>query len=229
LNCRDVEEFAGAWLDGELDLVRSAEVEAHTRDCAGCADNIRSMESLREAVRAIPYHRAPEQLRERISRTLAPRPQRDWRWISGLIGVPALAAIALMFFLFRPSVPNEIVDAHVRSLLANHLLDVPSTDRHTVKPWFAGKLDYSPDVKTPEGFELMGGRLDYLAGRPVAALVYRRRQHIINVFVWPSGESDRSPALRTDRGFHIAHWTSGGMTWWAVSDLNGEELAELAR
>jgi len=229
VKCRDVEELAGAWLDGELDLIRGVEIEAHTRECASCAENLRSLESLRDAVRATPYYRAPEPLRERVRRNWAPEPHRVWWRISGLAAVPAVAAAILLFFFLRPSVPHEIVDAHIRSLLANHLLDVPSTDRHTVKPWFAGKLDYSPDVKAPDGFELIGGRLDYLDGRPVAALVYRRRRHIVNVFVWHSGERDRSPVLQTDRGFHVAHWASGGMTWWAVSDLNADELAEMSR
>ena len=110
--------------------------------------------------------------------------------------------------------------------MANHLLDVPSTDRHTVKPWFAGKLDYAPEVAPPPGFELLGGRLDYIEGRPVAALVYRRRQHTINVFTWPASVSDQPARTMTSQGY-LVHWVHDGMEWWAVSDLAGEELKEL--
>jgi anti-sigma factor RsiW len=228
VNCRDVQQLRGAWIDGELDLARSVDLEAHARECADCAALLGSEESLRNALRAMPYHRAPERLRARVRQEWAGKPRRQWRWIPALLGVPALAALLLIFFFPRPTIQHEVVEAHIRSLLADHLLDVPSTDRHTVKPWFAGRLDYSPDVSAPAGFELIGGRLDYLDGRTVAALVYRRRQHIVNVFTWPSTGRDRSPTVRSERGFQVVQWNRAGMTWWAVSDLNGEELSELA-
>ena len=120
------------------------------------------------------------------------------------------------------------MSAHVRSLQAGHLLDVPSSNPHTVKLWFTGKLDFAPDVTPPAGFELVGGRLDYLDGRGVAALIYHYRQHTINLFTWPTGEADEAPAPETMQGFHILHWVRGGMNWWAVSDLAGEELKRMA-
>jgi anti-sigma factor RsiW len=224
MTCREWEEMCGAWLDGELDLVRSLDLEAHARECARCASRREEAEALRDTVRTAPYHRAPESLRRRLR-----RPRRDWRWLAALPAAAAVLLAAYFVLSTRPSMAREAVDAHVRSLLAAHLLDVPSTDRHTVKPWFAGKLDYSPDVETPAGFELLGGRLDYLGGRPVAALVYRRRLHIVNVFVWPSGERNPGVSVRSDRGYQVVHWVARGMTWWAVSDLNAAELAELAR
>jgi anti-sigma factor RsiW len=126
---------------------------------------------------------------------------------------------------------EEAVSSHIRSLMANHLADVASTDQHTVKPWFNGKLDFSPPVKdlAEEGFPLTGGRLDYLEGRPVAGLLHRRNRHIINLFVWPSSRSGSRPEAFSIKGYNVVHWTESGMTFWAVSDLNRKELDQFAQ
>jgi len=130
------------------------------------------------------------------------------------------------------SIEREVVSSHIRSLMANHLTDVASTDQHTVKPWFNGKLDFSPPVSdlATSGYPLIGGRLDYLRGRPVAALVYQRRKHLINVFAWPDeGVADAETPPRTQQGYHIIHETHGGMAYWIVSDLNSDELSSFGK
>jgi anti-sigma factor RsiW len=231
VNCNDTELLWSAWLDGELDLVRSMELDAHAEECAACGPRLRQARELRAVVReSAPYYQAPAALRAKIIERLEPR--RRW---APRLWLPVLSvAAAFLLFMLAPrlgtrGVERELVAAHVRSLMATHLLDVPSTDRHTVKPWFAGKLDYAPEVVPSAGFELVGGRLDYIDGRPVAALVYRRRQHTINVFTWPAAARDRAPQLVTSQGFNLVHWVRRGMEWWAVSDLAGSELEELAR
>jgi len=243
VNCRDAERLLGGYLDEELDLAGSLEVEKHARECTVCAASLRRQEAAREAVAAhAPYYSAPAELRLRIEKRAAAhfgvrrRRSRPGRWLAL---AAACAAAAVLIWRAAPGpgaagpgdLAREVVDGHVRSLLANHLMDVASSDRHTVKPWFAGKLDFAPEVRdlASDGFTLIGGRLDYLHGRTVAAIVYRRRQHTINVFAWPAHEAERAPRAETRDGFHVESWIRGGMNWWAVSDLNAEELAELAR
>jgi anti-sigma factor RsiW len=127
----------------------------------------------------------------------------------------------------RQVLAADVVSAHIRSLTGTHLLDVPSSDHHTVKPWFNGKLDFSPSVKDVEGFPLLGGRLEYLDGHPAAALIYGRRNHMINVFTWPSAAT--APVNETRNGYHVESWSSDGMTFWAVSDLNEGDLRDFVR
>ena len=194
-------------------------------------------------------YQAPAELRRLISASLAqaaaPGEARTSRWMwrfarpglgfAAAFACGVLASVLTMQFLVaRPAderVANEVVSAHVRSLMAGHLQDVASTDQHVVKPWFAGKLDFSPPVEdyAARGYPLGGARLDYLDGRPVAALVYRRRMHAINVFVWPAVDAaPRAAKLATLRGFNVLAWRAAGMQFWAVSDVGAEELKEFS-
>ncbi len=239
MTCREVEGLLGAYADGELDLVRSLDTEAHVRECAACSASLERLEALHVAVSSqAPYYSASPELRRKLASRMAPRER--WAVVRSPWWVLAAACLvaALVFWKVSPTglgtgsaaIERDVVAAHVRSLLADHLMDVPSSDRHTVKPWFAGKLDFAPEVEdlSAQGFTLAGGRLDYINGRTVAALVYRRRQHTINVFTWPAG-ADESPQAEGMQGFHVVHWVKHGMAWWAVSDLAEDELRELAR
>lgn len=233
MTCRDVQPFLGAYLDGELDLVRSLDVEAHVEGCEFCARELRRQEELSAAVSMAPRFPAPNELRRRLEHRSQGRSLQVTPW---LLLAASLAVTGVLLWRFLPARPNaadvlvqEVVQDHVRSLQANHLLDVASRQR--IQPWFAGKLDYTPAVEDMpwRGFELAGGRLDYLGGRAVAALVYQRGPHIVNVFVWPaSGQPDRAPRSRAADGFRVASWHAYGMDWWAVSDLSQQELEELA-
>jgi len=227
VNCGECEELLGVYLDGELDPVRSADIDAHLLGCRGCAAAMERHGALKQLFVQTPYYRAPDGLRRRVT----PRkPFRVPQWL------PVAASVAVLgVVLWRPGpagspgVERELVAAHVRSLQASHLMDVISTDRHTVKPWFAGKLDFAPVVEdlSAKGFPLEGGRLDYVNGRQVAALVYKRRQHTINVFMWPVAGGESGPRVGSLQGYNVAHWTHDGMEWWAVSDLGIEELKML--
>jgi anti-sigma factor RsiW len=158
------------------------------------------------------------------------------RWaLAGALAAAVLVGVGLALALRTPTATDRLADeataGHARSLLADHLLDITSTDRHTVKPWFQGRTDFAPPVVDlkEHGFPLAGGRLDFLDGRTAAALVYRRRQHVINLFVWPANGGETGVREMPRRGYNLAHWTTAGLYFWAVSDLNAEELAEFAR
>jgi anti-sigma factor RsiW len=193
------------------------------------------------------YQKAPAHLQKRIQSSLrrANRPRSIFRITPlRLLGVAAALLIAVMTTwslingLSAPSVDEPLAQAvlssHIRSLMVNHLVDVTSTDQHTVKPWFDGKLDYSPPVVdlAQQGFPLVGGRLDYLNDRAVAALVYKRRSHFINLFIWPSTSTfapEGKVTAVTRQGYHLITWTKSGMTYWAVSDLEESELQEFVQ
>jgi len=245
MTCQESELLIHAFADGELDLTKSLEMEAHLQECQSCAlvrEEVRGLGALMKnsALRFTPSASFEKRLRANVRSDTKQKSvaQSWWPWSMAAVSlvIIVLAAWAAFVILNRPSshtlVAQEVVASHVRSLMAQHLTDVPSSDQHTVKPWFDGKLDFSPPVKDlkEQGFELKGGRLDYIDNRPVAALVYQRRQHLINLFVWPvKSGSKSSTQASVNQGYNLIRWTRSGMNYWAISDLNSSELQEFVR
>jgi anti-sigma factor RsiW len=266
VTCEEIRPWIHPYVDGELDLVRSLEIQRHLDACPACAQARDRVEAVRGAVRdAALRHTAPAQLGGRIRSALRESLElpggpnvvgrtthgdfpvaasgggvrsMPWRWftIAAALFVLVSLAGAWTFLNSRNSVgefvAQEIFTNHVRSLLADPLMDVASTDQHTVKPWFAGKLDFSPPVEdlADAGFVLSGGRLDVIGDETVAVLVYRRHNHVINLFVWPKTAALAAPsAASTRNGYHLRYWTGHEMQFAAVSDLNETELQEFIR
>lgn len=220
--CPDKRLLLNADLDGELDAGRSAELAAHVQGCAGCAALRDALQEQRVSIASdTVYHRAPERLR----RSLAPPRPVGWKFPVGFAAGALAASLALIFWPHAPGFgpPDQLLASHLRALQPGHLMDVASNDLHNVKPWFDGRLDFAPPVKdlSAGGFVLAGGRLDYLAGRPVAVLVYRRELHVIDLYVRPGGGGGGQTRLS---GYNIMSWAQAGFAFTAVSDLNAAEL-----
>lgn len=241
MTCDESRLLLHAYLDDELDAAQSVEMERHVAACPACAAAQREHERLRKAL-AQPglYHRAPDALRQQWeappAATVAARRRHPLALAAaaGFVGALLLSTPAWLW-LARPdaapaAVVDEAISGHLRSLQPQHLMDVVSTDQHTVKPWFEGKLDFAPRVKelAEEGFPLAGGRLDAIGGRSVAALVYRRRMHAINLYQWPADGADTPQAIAQQHGYTVIDWRQGGMRFLAVSDLNEGELKQFA-
>jgi anti-sigma factor RsiW len=238
----NIRELLHAYVDGELDLANTRETERHLQSCADCRGTERAIRELRSALTSdAPAYRAPAHLRRNVRAALR-REAKSTRqtlspWLVFATGAAFAAVLvgAVLFQTMRTARSNTIVDQivanHVRSLLAAHLVDVTSSDQHTVKPWFDGKTDFAPVVRdlSANGFPLVGGRLDYLDRKTVAALVYQRNKHPINLFITPAQTNrNSSPTVTTRRGYNVLSWENTGMSYWAVSDLNADELREFA-
>jgi anti-sigma factor RsiW len=240
MTCDETSILLHALVDGELDAGNARDVEAHIAKCPECASQLLEIHQIRKAM--VPdslRYAAPSDLRSRIEGKLpVPRAVQASRRsvLKGLsIGASAtaLAASGVLVMVMRAGddrrVLGEVVSAHLRSLQGDHLTDVLSSDQHTVKPWFNGRLDVAPPVVdlTSLGFTLIGGRLDYVDAEPAAAIVYRRRVHVINLFCAPAPASARRAAtMESLHGFNVRSWTENGLNLWAVSDINPEELTE---
>lgn len=243
MECNDLQRVLNRLVDGELPPATKTEAEAHAAGCADCGPLLAEERQWRQAVRrAGTYYSAPELVRRRIEamarRQSATAKARSawpgWRIAASLLVTMGLTS-AITAYVTTPSptslMEQEVVASHVRSLQMDHITDVASSHEHTVKPWFHGKLDYAPPVEdyAAEGFPLLGGRLEYLDHENVAALVYRHAQHPINVFILPSDAADSAPKAMVDHGYNLLRWTKGGMTFWAVSDVNAADLADLVK
>ncbi|MCK1745717.1 anti-sigma factor [Bradyrhizobium sp. 139] len=240
MTCDEAKILLHALLDNELDAGHAREVEAHIASCPACAAEFAAQRDMQRVLAdADLRYTAPASLRARIEASL-PQPQRQrptrrsvLRGFAMGSAVSALAASGVVAVVLRQDdqqrILSEVVSAHLRSLQAGHLIDVVSTDQHTVKPWFNGKLDVAPPVidLTAQGFTLVGGRLDYVDARAIGAVVYKRRQHVINLFVAQTASTEhRPPKTQTMQGFNCRRWGERGLNFWAISDLGADELAE---
>jgi anti-sigma factor RsiW len=243
LNCQETQKLIHGYVDGELELTKSLEIGEHLEDCPACAQAHAQLEALRTAIKEqARYFPPPQSLHSRVRASVrhagkvGPHEVALRLWPVFSVAAAAVILLLLGWGLLRwpvrsdePFLIRELLASHVRSqMLPGHEVDIASSNQHVVKPWFDGKLDFSPAVRdfAEQGFPLMGGRLDYLDNRQVAALVYKRRQHVINLFIWPStSDSENSTAL-TRQGYHVLHWTRSGMSYWAVSNLNEGELRD---
>jgi len=237
----EIRELIHPYVDGELDVANGREIEQHLDGCDDCRLLEQRARALRTALRkSLPSYSAPTTLKRSVRTALRreARPVHPFLSPWALFATGAACALLILAFAFfqsarasRSTLTDELVSNHIRSLLATHLVDAVSSDQHTVKPWFDGKIDFAPEVRdlSAAGFPLEGGRLDYLHGRTVVALVYRRNKHPINLFIEPAATRDHTdPAASTRRGYNLLHWTQDGMDYWAVSDLNTAELREFA-
>jgi anti-sigma factor RsiW len=244
MRCEEIRPRLDAYVDGEIAEPERLLLREHLADCPDCGPEAAALECLRNGIRqTAPVYRAPEALRSRIRVALrgeaaasarAMRPAPGWLTYAAsiLLAVAIGSGGTLLITGERQedAIAQALIDSHLRSLLAGHLTDVASSDQHTVKPWFAGRSEVSPPAVelAGEGFPLVGGRLDVIAGNPVPALVYRRREHVINLFVLPASRGDLSNTL-TRRGYTLRHWNEGDLGFWAASDAASSELAEFER
>jgi anti-sigma factor RsiW len=246
MRCDEARELIGAFIDGEASHAKAQALRDHTGSCASCEDVLTDFGRMSQQLRRLGRVSAPARLKSRLHAALAAEGTRSLRvrMPSQLPQAATLAAACLVSILLTAVITwavmrhqadsarldQEVVTAHIRSLLQDSPIQMASSDPHTVRPWFNGRVEFAPAVKdlVAEGFRLMGARLDYLGGRRVGALVYMRRMHVINVFIWPSPTLEEGvQRLNQINGYNLVYWNRGGLAYWAVSDLNANELRQL--
>jgi anti-sigma factor RsiW len=244
MNCISSRELLGAYLDEELDAGPQTQVQTHLAACDACSDAYARLLERQADIRSYaPRYEAPAVLLASVRAALlfeaanetraGLKTNKNWAWLAIAASILLCVSVGSNLALLRSRTPERdllaenLLSSHVRSLIGTHLVDVPSSDQHTVKPWFNGKLDFSPDVKnlTSQGFPLLGGRIEYISKQPVAALVYGRRKHIINVFTWPAGTA-LGVRSWSRQGYNMVHWNKGEMGYWAIADITVEELEQ---
>jgi anti-sigma factor RsiW len=232
MTCVEAAPMVELELDGELDARSVLELREHVARCASCTRQAAALRALSEAARVhLQRYEPPPGFERRLLRRLRPRAPRR-AWAGAALGLAAAAAVLIVAVPRHDALVEEAVAAHARSLQLDHAIDVVTSDQHTVKPWFEGKVGFAVPVRDypTEGFDLAGGRLDYLDGRPAAAIVYRHGKHVLNLFVVDAdGARDTAPAGTSVRGFNSWRWTSGGLRFVLVGDVAGPEMEALAR
>ena len=244
MTCREAEPLLHARLDNELDIASSASIDQHLSECRACAAQYAALQDLHEEIVAADLAYAPAPALEqklaaqflREKKSLFSIWSRPWR--SAYVMAGAAVGVAILIFSFSiarvgreaDALGVEVLDNHLRALQPSHLVDVPSSDQHTVKPWFQGKTNFSPPVPdlTKDDFILIGGRLEVIHQQPAAAIVYRRRQHVVSLYVSPSPGADAKTELRELGGYHLLHWIQNNMSYWAVSDVDTTDLRQFA-
>lgn len=244
MQCAECRDLLDMLIDKELMQDEAKAVEDHLATCPECSHEYESLLGTSNTLKDnLMRYSAPDVLKARIHNGLSQSVMEEpkvmlkssgsrWPWLAAAGVIIALASSALTYSTVMQeaashATSDEVLASHVRSLMPGHLTDVASTNQHNVKPWFNGRVNLSPAVPAMDsaGFTLVGGRLDYLQGRPVAAVVYGIRQHLINVYSFPDAGADVSPSDESRQGYHLVHWRSGGIAYWVVSDLNTRELS----
>ena len=243
MSCNRAGTVLHGYFDNELDALDASEFERHLEQCSDCVNALEALESLRSSMNLTElYEKTPASFRKKVlaslgsGRPVAASPSRTvWSWLAAAAAILVTVYLGVQLGTSQrggndgTELAAEIVDAHLRSLQPGHLVDVVSTDQHTVKPWFDGKLDFSPPVQdfADQGFPLQGGRIDVVRGRTVAALVYARRKHFVNVFIWPANERDAAPRSGSQQGYQWTQWRKAGMEFWAITDAAPSALEQL--
>jgi len=245
MNCTEARASIAAYVDDELGTLECSRLDAHVRRCGACQrERSQQVFTSRELRRELTRFRAPARLHRRVRGATHRGAEPAPAWWRRLVAAPlapvagfAFAALVSGNAYFLAALPSgeerladNVLDSHLRAVMSGRAIDVVSSDQHTVKPWYSGKLDFSPPVSdfAAEGFPLVGGRIDYVERRAVAALVYQRRKHVVDLFIWPAaGSRESAPENLARRGYNVVHWTQQGMTYWLASDLEASELARL--